>query len=117
MSYPSYDLTIKALQVAAYEAAQRRGFHSGEPSIWKFLGNLHSECSEAWEEARKPDFEPGRTYYREDGKPEGLPSELADLLIRVADTAQTFGIDLEAAVREKMAYNETRPHRHGNKRA
>lgn len=110
-------MTLKELQKVAYENACARGFHQGNPEIWKFLGNLHGEVSEAWEEARKPDFDPKRTYYREDGKPEGLPSELADILIRVGDMAETFGIDLEKAVAEKMAYNRTRPYRHGNKRA
>ena len=110
-------MTLRELQIACFENAQHRGFHEGAPDIWKFIGNLHGECSEAWEEARKPDFEPKRTYYRPDGKPEGLPSELADLIIRICDTAETFGIDLERAVEEKMTYNVTRPYRHGGKRA
>lgn len=49
-------------------------------------------------------------------KPCGIPSELADLLIRTCTIAGKYGIDLEQAVREKMAYNKTRPHRHGGKR-
>ena len=47
------------------------------------------------------------------GKPEGFPAELADLLIRVGDLAAALGIDLDFEVRRKMAYNETRPYRHG----
>lgn len=112
-------MTIKELQRAAYKNAEARGFHSKRPNIWKFIGNLHAECSEAWEEARRPDFDPARIYYNaaKPEKPEGLPVELADLLIRIADTAEIFGIDLEAAVRLKMAYNKTRSYRHGGKRA
>lgn len=110
-------MTIKELQQAVWENAQAHGFHEGPPNIWKFIGNLHAECSEAWEEARKPKFKPGHTYYSDGGKPEGLPSELADIMIRVADTAETLGIDLTAAIAEKMAYNKTRPYRHGNKNA
>lgn len=52
-----------------------------------------------------------------DAKPEGFPIELADILIRVFDTAVAYGIDLEAALLEKMKYNEGRPYRHGGKRA
>jgi NTP pyrophosphatase (non-canonical NTP hydrolase) len=47
------------------------------------------------------------------GKPVGIPSELADLVIRICDFAGEWGIDLENAVREKMAYNLTRAHMHG----
>lgn len=48
-------------------------------------------------------------------KPEGMASELADILIRCGDLAGRLGIDLERAVEEKHAYNLTRPHRHGGK--
>lgn len=48
-------------------------------------------------------------------KPVGIPSELADIVIRVFDAAGRYGIDLEKAINEKMAYNATRPQRHGGK--
>jgi NTP pyrophosphatase (non-canonical NTP hydrolase) len=48
-------------------------------------------------------------------KPEGISSELADIVIRVGDLAERLGIDLERAVREKHSYNATRAHRHGGK--
>ena len=76
---------------------------------------VHSELSEALEEHRG-----GRkateTYYRSDGKPEGIPSELADVVIRLLDICGYFNIDLEAAIVEKMRFNETRPYRHGGKK-
>jgi len=50
------------------------------------------------------------------GKPVGLPSELADIVIRVMDLAEALGIDLEGAIERKHAYNVTRPHKHGGKR-
>lgn len=50
-------------------------------------------------------------------KPEGIPSELADIVIRVMDAAVEYGIDLEDEVTLKMAYNATRAHRHGGKRS
>ena len=50
-------------------------------------------------------------------KPEGIPAELADVLIRVLHMCAFFGIDIEAAIADKMAFNETRPHRNGGKRS
>lgn len=50
-------------------------------------------------------------------KPEGFPIEIADALIRIFDLAGAHGIDLDEAVRIKMAYNATRPVRHGGKLA
>ena len=75
------------------------------------LALVHSEVSEALECVRDRDM-----YARTNGaKPEGLPSELADIVIRVADLCGALGIDLDAAVREKLDYNRTRTHRHGGR--
>ncbi len=51
----------------------------------------------------------------EELKPEGIPIELADVIIRIFDFAGWFNIDLARAVEIKMNYNETRPKRHGGK--
>lgn len=48
-------------------------------------------------------------------KPVGFNHELADIVIRVGDLAERLGIDLEQAVVEKHAYNQTRSLRHGGK--
>jgi NTP pyrophosphatase (non-canonical NTP hydrolase) len=49
-------------------------------------------------------------------KPEGLPSEMADIIIRTGDLSGILGIDLGTAVAEKLAYNATRGQMHGGKR-
>lgn len=48
-------------------------------------------------------------------KPEGVPSELADVVIRAFDFAYEFGIPLEEIIRLKAEYNKTRGRRHGGK--
>lgn len=50
-------------------------------------------------------------------KPEGIPTELADIIIRTVHIAAYFGIDLAGALADKMVYNEQRAYRHGGKRS
>jgi NTP pyrophosphatase (non-canonical NTP hydrolase) len=78
------------------------------------LGLIDTETSEAIEEVRKG-HEHTYRYYREDGKPEGVPSELADVIIRVLDISDAYGIDIGAAVVEKLNHNATRGLHHGGK--
>ncbi len=46
-----------------------------------------------------------------------VEEELVDTIIRILDLAGGMGYDIENALRAKMAYNETRPYRHGGKLA
>ncbi|ALJ19513.1 hypothetical protein AOA12_06165 [Microbacterium sp. No. 7] len=48
-------------------------------------------------------------------KPEGVPSELADVVIRAFDFADEAGIDLASIISEKLTFNATRGQRHGGK--
>jgi NTP pyrophosphatase (non-canonical NTP hydrolase) len=51
----------------------------------------------------------------EGGKPEGVPIEIADAIIRIADMCGHFDIPIVEAINIKMEYNKTRPSRHGGK--
>jgi len=104
-------------------------FDAYNTNLAQWQGNklllIVSEVVEAHDEIRN-----GRaaneTYYptarpNEDGtwaewgtfKPEGVPSEIADTVIRCFDFAGTEGFDLGAIILEKLAYNSTRGYKHG----
>lgn len=55
--------------------------------------------------------------YTDSCKPEGVPSELADCVIRIFHFCHDNDIDLEKIIMMKMKYNETRAYRHGGKKA
>jgi hypothetical protein len=48
-------------------------------------------------------------------KPCGIPSELADVIIRALHFSGKHAIDIGSAIQKKMDYNETRPYKHGGK--
>ena len=78
---------------------------------------MHSELSEALEEFRNcQDIEEVANYSFIQGKPEGVPIELADVIIRVCEACELYGIDLDEAVKTKLEFNKNRPYRHGGKR-
>lgn len=177
--------TYKALIEASHSQAVKSGWWEGgieARSLDDQFNNFHAEVSESWEEYRAGRMEtwyaPQPDYGSErPPKPEGFWVEIADLLIRLADTcgaymrevddfgvsvsdcnpdsltvpefinslhesivefrddwespdiyagcmfdesfafARAHNIDLWAVIEEKMAYNATRPWKHGNKKA
>ena len=108
-------MDIKELQIAAHAIAVDRGWWEEDRNVGELLALVHSEVSEALEEWR---IDEGLAVIRMEGdKPVGFAVELADTLIRICDLAESASIDLNAALKIKMAYNSTRPWRHGGKRA
>lgn len=80
-------------------------------SIYSALIHIMCELAEVAEEIRDG-RDPKVTHWSRDKrgnlKPEGVPSELADVVLLAMDFAGQYGIDLESAMLTKMSYNFTR---------
>lgn len=94
-------------------AVEKKWWEPG-PTFPEALMLVVSELSEALEKYRQHD--PVEIFNYEGTKPEGIPIELADAVIRIFDLAEGFNVPLAEAVMVKMAYNKTRPERHGGKK-
>lgn len=133
---------IQSLQKSIHAWAVRKEWRGSKSSNRPFVADLMlfvSEIAEALEELRKND-DPTHEYvtftvtfngvkfknlsleqaqalgHNPDllqGKPEGVGPELADLVIRVIETCEEYGIDLSSQIDRKMAYNEGREIKHG----
>lgn len=113
----AYNPTISELIKESYDTAKSHGFWDGDdkPNIAEKIALMHSELSEALEDVRSGQLV-SEIYYTveyRNGKPEGVPVELADLLIRVFDFCGYYDVPLVEALRVKMEYNKDRPRKHG----
>lgn len=133
-------MSLNDLRDVVHTNATRKGWwdrdqHDGvfiSRTFGDLMALIHSEVSEALEEFREG-HGPTETYWTAEAdpfgvrgcvsserteihrKPEGIPTELADVIIRVLDVAGFYGIDIDKAVADKADYNAGRSRRHGGK--
>ena len=122
---------LNALAKQIHDSAVAHGWWDNPPSFGEVCALIHSEVSEALEEYREGNkIRPGTptpmVYYSGGGyvataitecckKPEGITIELIDVIIRTLDYLAITGVDIDALMAQKMAYNKSRPYRHGGK--
>jgi NTP pyrophosphatase (non-canonical NTP hydrolase) len=119
MSYGNKSFTD--MQDEIREVNQANGWYEASRPFEADVSLLHSEVSEMFEAFRQWGLDDATHQFAiRDGesipKPEGVGSEAADVLIRLLDTCDRYGIDLRQEYNRKLAHNRTRGHRHGGKR-
>lgn len=105
---------LNELTQQIHQNAVEHGWWDEPRTFGEIIALCHSELSEALEEYRNRRL-PTEVYIGNNGKPEGIPIELADAIIRILDYCGYAGIDIDAAISQKHEYNKSRPYRHGGK--
>lgn len=112
-------MELRDWQQQVYATEKSKGWHEIQPvpTFGDRLALVVEELGEMMKEYRTH-HEPTEIYFNPEkpSKPEGIPIEAADVVIRVMNLCSHYGIDLEEAIRMKDAYNQTRQPLHGGLR-
>ena len=106
-------MNLNDLVKEVHKNAIEHGWWVKDRSFGEIIALCHSELSEALEEHRNG-RKPTEIYLNGD-KPEGIPIELADIIIRILDYCGKENIDIDYSMKLKMEFNKTRPYKHGGK--
>ncbi len=105
-------MSISEMQRRIHETAVAHGWWESPRPTGEVLMLVVTEIAEAMEAYRvgNPRSEKIPGFSK-------LEEELADAIIRILDYAEGESLRIDEAIGAKMAYNETRPYRHGGKQA
>ena len=106
--------SLNEISKEVYENSKKHGFWETKRDFGEIIALMHTELSEAFEEYRNGK-DLNETYYEECNKPCGIPSEFADVIIRICDFCGAHNIDLDKIIEEKMEYNKNREFKHNKK--
>lgn len=106
-------LSVEDIMQAANKTANDRGWYNRPRSFPEVIALIHAEASEALEAYR--DGMPVDDLIWTPSGPQGVPVELADVVIRTLDYCEHEAIDIVTALRSKLCFNQTRDYRHGGK--
>ena len=102
-------LSLNTLRDAIYQDAVAHG-------LWE-KKEYPSDCAWAIKEEAQELCDAGNDWeddgWYEDEENEAFSEELADVVIMCMSVAGKLGIDIDAAIRNKMAVNKKRPWKHG----
>lgn len=101
---------FEAIEAKVHDNARTKGWWEEDRNEAELIALEHAELSEALEALRHgngpsehiPEFS-------------GVEEELADVIIRIMDHASAKGHRVAEAIIAKMAFNSTRPYKHGKK--
>lgn len=129
-------IDLKELGEEIHSTAKEKGWWDTDRNDGEAIALIHSELSEALEDLRLPVpyWNEAGIAFEKDGqrlsdkdakdlalkgeilKPVGPAVEFADVIIRVIDLCRARGWQVDEAMLLKVAYNKTRPRRHGGKK-
>ncbi len=107
----NFVIAVRTFMNEARRIAEAHGFKTDQQADGTLIALIHSELSECLEALRldNPASEKIAAFSQAE-------EELADAVIRIFDLAKARGWRVPEAMIAKMAYNETRPFKHGGKK-